>query len=269
MSSADLDHLLSLENPAEGPALPIDDAAAERLVEGALAQAFPGDAGPEGGGAGGLAAATKGAATGALAKAVVLGAVLVVGAMLGRGRAEPEVPAGSAVDSSHETASPRVPSEPRAVAPSVVVEAPELLPVDAGSAPQASRGPRTPGAVAMPEIVLSDLELLGAANTARRERRWRDADALYGKVVERFPASSVSAVAALASGDLRLDLLGDAEGARERFRFAATRGEAHALDAYEGLLKACVALHDVPCERSARAAIESRGGTANEKSKAP
>lgn len=115
------------------------------------------------------------------------------------------------------------------------------------------------------EEPLSDQEWLGAANTARRARRWREADALYSKVVERFPASTVSAVAALASGELRLELLGDADGARHRFRFATTRGEAHAVDAYEGLLKACTVLGDKRCEDEARSALEARGERGKEK----
>jgi tetratricopeptide (TPR) repeat protein len=149
----------------------------------------------------------------------------------------------------------------------------EVIRADAGAqaaatAKGAARG-RVPGAVAMPEVVLSDLELLGAANAARRERRWREADALYSKVVEAFPSGSVAAVAAIASGELRLDLLGDADGARERFRFATSRGEAHAVDAYEGLFKACVTLRDAACEREARAALEARHAAPKEKTTTP
>lgn len=267
MSTEPLDKLFSLENPEAGPALPLDDAAAERLVEAALAEAFPGPRGSGGAPAAG-GGAGAGGLSGAVVKAVLAGAVLVGAVGLWRARPVTHEPA---IEAPRVAEVPAVPAaaEPPAPVALAVGEEVAVAPVDAGQSAQASRGARAPGAVAMPEVVLSDLELLGAANAARRERRWREADALYGKVIERFPTSTVSAVAALASGDLRLDLLGDAEGARDRFRFATTRGEAHALDAFEGLAKACSALHDKRCEDEARAAIDARGGGANEKRKGP
>lgn len=264
MSAEGFEHLLSLEDPAAGPALPIDSAAAERLVEAALAEAFPGDGGAGGEGTALGVTGASGALRGSLVKAFAVGTTLVIAAGLWASRTRPvaTVKQAPALPAAAEVSAAELLPAP-VVVPQIEVTA------EAGPRVQASRGVRAPGAVTMPELVLSDLELLGAANTARRERKWREADALYGKVVERFPASSVSVVAALASGELRLDLLGDAEGARDRFRFATTRGQAHAADAYEGLVKACVALRDKRCEDEARAALEAHGGTANEKNKNP
>jgi tetratricopeptide (TPR) repeat protein len=264
VSAENFEHLLSLDNPAAGPALPIDAAAADRLVEAALAEALPGEGGAGGEGAAVGAKVTSGVSHGALAKVFAVSASVVVAATLWGTRAKPV----AVVDEVHRLA-PAGEAEPAAARPEPVAERATVVVVDAGAVAQASRGARMPGAVAMPEVVLSDLELLGAANAARRERKWREADALYGKVVDRFPASSISAVAALASGELRLDLLGDAEGARERFRFATTRGDAHALDAYEGLLKACLALHDRRCEEEARTALDARGVTTTKKNENP
>jgi hypothetical protein len=273
MSRDPLEGLLSLDDPGAGPALPIAHGDAERLVEAALAQAF---AGGDGGTSHGEEASPPpqtaagaplvGAAT--IAKAVLLATLALGGGASLVRRQAPSPTEGHAV-------APAPVMEPplAAAAPGLVALDESVIVVDAGAQALASgkagvRG-RVPGAVVMPEVVLSDHELLGAANTARRERRWREADALYSKVVEAFPSSSVAAVAAIASGELRLDLLGDAGGARERFRFATTRGEAHAVDAYEGLLKACSALRDAACEREALAALEARHAVPKEKTTPP
>jgi hypothetical protein len=272
MSRDPIKGLLSLEDPGAGPALPLTTAEAERLVESALARAFPGDGG--GGQGGGASSSSSGAAgaplfgASAITKAIMLGTLAIGGgsALLGR-EAPPPVAVAPAAPAPLEAPAAS------AAAPGVVALEEAVIGAEAGAQAMASgKGAsraRVPGAVALPELVLSDLELLGAANTARRERRWREADALYSKVVEAFPTGSVAAVAAIASGELRLDLLGDAEGARERFRFATTRGEAHAVDAYEGLLKACGTLRDAACEREARAALDVRHPAAKEKASTP
>lgn len=253
MSRDPLEKLLSLDDPGAGPARPLDPAAADALVEGALARAMPN------------------ASTGILKAGVVVGALVALagGAYLSRLSDEPR--------RNDPNMAPSVASA--LTDPSAPETRPSVIDATPSSPPAAQALGRTSGKSASratpPEpskdetIVLSDLELLGAANTARRERRWRDADALYSKVVERFPTGSVSAVAAVASGELRLDLLGDAAGARERFRFATTRGEAHAVDAFEGLFKACTMLGDKRCRDDARAALEARGAAPSESDRSP
>ncbi len=252
--------LFSLDDPHAGPALPLSPDEAERLIASALDEAYSSPSPSP-------ATRWRGALKVGLATvAVVIGAGGV--ALLRR-------------DSAAGTG----PATPVSAAPqaSPLNERVERVAVDdAGAvAPlRETKGARREGAIrpsakasggspALDEEPLSDQEWLGAANTARRERRWREADALYSKVVERFPTSPVSAVAALASGELRLELLGDADGARQRFRFATTRGEAHAVDAYEGLLKACTVLGDTRCEDEARAALEARGERTKEKPSPP
>lgn len=256
MSRDRLKPLFSLDDPHAGPALPISPEDAERLIASALEEAHSSPSPSP-------STRWRGALKVGLATvAVVIGAGGV--ALLRRDSASGTRPAAA------------VRAAPQAAPLNEHVERLALDDAGAVAPVSESKGVRREGATrpsakaiggspAPDEETLSDQEWLGAANTARRARRWREADALYSKVVERFPASTVSAVAALASGELRLELLGDADGARHRFRFATTRGEAHAVDAYEGLLKACTVLGDKRCEDEARSALEARGERGKEK----
>ncbi len=250
MSRDPLERLLSLEEPSAGPALPLGPEASERLVASALAEAFPGSgpASPADASADPFARRVT-RATGAGGVAALVGAGIVVVAtglafLVRPARApvsvEPRAERATAAEAKVEHAAADNAARSVKEAPAIAAPGPEKRP-----------GLR-------PEARLSEQELLGAANAARRARRWREADALYSKVVEHFPSSPVAFVAALASAELRLELLGDARGARERFRFATRGGEAHALDAYEGLAAACRALADAACEAEARAEIVAR-----------
>jgi tetratricopeptide (TPR) repeat protein len=93
--------------------------------------------------------------------------------------------------------------------PVVVQEAPQ--PVEA--APVVEEVEKKPRARA-PEDWLDD------ANRLRAKRRWKDADALYARVVQTAPRSSAAYVARVASASVRLEHLRDPRGALARYRAA-------------------------------------------------
>ena len=269
MTTDPLKTLLSLENQEDGPALPLSHGAARHIVEGAMARFYDG---------GEPAASALSTARWGRAVAVsgVLGLVLgalAFGIIVARSPGRPATrdvgddvrgEGVRAVDSSAGIAvappalgdaviaADRTPASPVTGAKNALSVPGERPHIAGERAPKGGKSKPTVGDA----IVVSDLELLGAANAARGARRFRDADALYTKVIERFPGSPVSTVAALASGELRLEVLGDAEGARSRFRFAIARGGEHAVDAYDGLIKACAVLGDTRGQDDARAALD-------------
>jgi hypothetical protein len=110
------------------------------------------------------------------------------------------------------------------------------------------RSPPSPVAVATaPE------DLLAAANAARAAHHWREADALYARVVSAAPAELAQQTALVASASLHLEHLGDPTGAIRRFRAALAAGPRDALaeDARWGLAEAARATGDAAAEAHA------------------
>ncbi|RKG70147.1 tetratricopeptide repeat protein, partial [Corallococcus terminator] len=127
-----------------------------------------------------------------------------------------------------------------------------------------------PTAVAHREAARPE-DLLRQANALRTEGRWKDAEALYLRVIRAQPSSLAAYVARVASGSLRLEHLGDARGALRQFQDAqrfqpggmldpeARHGEAEAYRALGDtaaearVLTAFIALHpDSPLSAASR-----------------
>lgn len=146
---------------------------------------------------------------------------------------------------------------PAAAAPSIVPEAtPEIAPEIAPAA--ASTPARRAFSARGPE------DLLLLANRRRGERRFRDADALYQRVLLRHPGSPAAYVAQLASASLRLEHLRDPRGARRLYEAALRTRPAGALseEARLGLAEACRALHARDAEAQAlRDLLSAHPGT--------
>jgi len=242
MTDAQIEHLLVLDS-SPGPALAIDAVAADALIEAALDGAGFVGGGGGGGAAGGSAAGVKlaiGAALLAAAVAIVL--------YLARGRggheqeavvvppdaALPDAPAGG---SGTAVMTPPVPDAPAAPEPEPEIEI----------APQPGR-PATP---VKPSPSAADL--LGEANAKRMARQWREADALYAKVVERAPKGLAAQSALISSATIRLEHLGDPKGAAQRFRrvLGMAPNGALAEDARWGIAEAARATGDRKAEAAA------------------
>ncbi|SEK50958.1 Tetratricopeptide repeat-containing protein [Stigmatella aurantiaca] len=71
-----------------------------------------------------------------------------------------------------------------------------------------------------PAKVLAPEDLLRMANAHRVAGRWKEADALYQRVIRAHPGGMAAYVARVASGSLRLEHLGDARGALRQFQAA-------------------------------------------------
>jgi hypothetical protein len=279
----ELEHLFRLDD-GPGPARPADDARSAAIIAGALAGAgFPPPV-PTGGGASGPAhgGATKAAATAkglAATKLAVLagGAVAVAVA----GWVALRSPAASAPSAAPVAlARPAVPLPPPAAQPppietAVPIAAPAIdgppLPEPSASPPAeratrppvhaspaklakpaaGSRGRRPPASIVAAATAPEDL--LAAANAARAAHRWREADALYARVVSGAPAELAQQTALVASASLHLEHLGDPAGALHRFRAALAAGPHDALaeDARWGLAEVARATGNVTAEAAA------------------
>lgn len=127
---------------------------------------------------------------------------------------------------------------PAAAAPSIIPEA---------APPTASTPARRAVSARGPE------DLLLLANRRRGERRFRDADALYQRVLLRHPGTPAAYVAQLASASLRLEHLRDPRGARRLYEAALRTRPAGPLseEARLGLADACRALHARDAEAQA------------------
>ena len=66
-------------------------------------------------------------------------------------------------------------------------------------------------------------DLLAKANALRRESKWREAEAVYLEVADRFPKSGSAYVALVAAASLRLEHLDDPKGALALLAKAAKR----------------------------------------------
>ena len=127
------------------------------------------------------------------------------------------------------------------------------------------RRPRAPIADDAPPAGAAAADVLAAANARRRARRWRDADALYQRVVAEHGRSDAAVVALVASASLRLDRLADPAGALRRYRRALSQRPAGPLaeEARWGIAEAHRALGDAGAEAAAlRTFVEAHPGSA-------
>lgn len=109
-------------------------------------------------------------------------------------------------------------------------------------------------------------DILSLANNRRKEKRWRDADALYRRVMVRHKGSDASVVAAVASAALHLDRLDDPAGALRRYRRALRVQPSGALaeEARWGVAESLRVLDDTDAEAEAlRAFLASHRDSAN------
>jgi hypothetical protein len=108
------------------------------------------------------------------------------------------------------------------------------------------RGHRAPPRAEPARIAAAPDDLLAEANAARVAHRWRDADALYSRVVSGGQDDLAVQAALVASASLRLEHLGDPAGAARRFRAALAAGPGATLaeDARWGVAESARALAD-------------------------
>jgi tetratricopeptide (TPR) repeat protein len=243
MTDAELERLFVLDTAA-GPALPIDAARADAIIDAALAGA---GFGPGGGGGGSASGATGTGVAAGTKLAILGGAVLIaiaIALLIGRTpHRAPQVavviPDAALPDAAEQgSGSAAQPSPPPAVEPTVEEPATIEMPPDRATPPRDKQ---------------SAADLLGEANAKRAEKKWRESDALYEKVVQRAPKSLAAQTALVASAALRLEHLGDPKGAAQRFRRALAIAPSGALaeDARWGLAEAARASHDDKAEAAA------------------
>ncbi|RKH40568.1 tetratricopeptide repeat protein [Corallococcus sicarius] len=134
---------------------------------------------------------------------------------------------------------------------------PVPLPAPAPSEPFVIEHPRP----ARPAITVRESskpeDLLRQANGFRAAGKWKDAEALYLRVIRAEPSSLAGYVARVASGSLRLEHLGDARGALRQFQDAQRSQPGGMLDpeARHGEAEAYRALGDTAAEARALGAF--------------
>lgn len=128
-----------------------------------------------------------------------------------------------------------------------VVPAASITEAEGASEPVRPRAPLASVKSAAPE------DLLLKANGLRSEGRWKEAEALYLRIIRAEPSSLASYVARVASGSLRLEHLGDARGALRQFKAALRIQPRGVLDqeAKHGIAEAHRVLGNRDAERSA------------------
>lgn len=250
MTDAQLEHLLALDN-SPGPALAIDAAHADALIEAALDGAgFLGGGG--GGGGGGSGAGASGSAAGvklAIGAAVLAAAVAVVLFLARRGGGHEQeaavTPPDAALPDAAVAGGGGGGGSATAIAPPVDAPDPEIE-----ITPEPDR-PDRPDRPAKPQPSAADL--LGEANAKRMAKQWREADALYAKVVDRAPKGLAAQSALISSATIRLEHLGDPKGAAQRFRrvLAMAPNGALAEDARWGIAEAARATGNTKAEAAA------------------
>jgi hypothetical protein len=169
------------------------------------------------------------------ARMIVLAAAILVGtagvaAATGAWLADRDPVAGPAIAAASDEAATR---PRRAPAPAIATDAGvsaldaaasvEPVEVDVDVSPAPDGPPRRPPRAAPPSPPAPPApieDLLAEANQARKDRRWRDAEALYEQVRRAHPGTDAAVVATVASASLHLDRLGDPAGALRRFRQA-------------------------------------------------
>ncbi|MFY0574130.1 tetratricopeptide repeat protein [Cystobacter fuscus] len=160
------------------------------------------------------------------------------------------------------------PHAPKAGAPEVAapvqVELPPAAPIAAEPVPEAAPSeevvaepPAPPVARTAPAPVAVEPEdLLRRANERRAAGQWREAEALYLRVIQSSPGTTSAYVAQVASGGLRLEHLGDAKGALRQYQ-QALRAKPRGMlseEAQQGVAESWRALGDT--QREARALEE-------------
>jgi hypothetical protein len=247
MTDQQLEQMLSLD-AADGPALPIDGARADEIVDAALVGAGfgPGGGGTPTSGAGGARMATGPKLM--LVGGAALVAIVVVIYFSGRRAPRQELAAitpDAAVDAAPVGSGSASPVETAMVTPDATVDD-EAITIDRPARPK-SRPAEKPA----DKKTVDDL--LGEANAKRAEKEWRESDLLYGRVVDKAPKSMAAQTALVASGSLHLEHLRDPRGAAKRFRRALELAPSGAVaeDARWGLAEAMRALHDDKAEAAA------------------
>lgn len=117
---------------------------------------------------------------------------------------------------------------------------------------EASEPAAVPAAAAVPVTVPVE-DLLRLANEQRRGQHWREADALYQRVLHVHPHTPAAYVAGVASATLHLERLDDAHGALRLYQ-AALHSQPHgslAAEARYGLADTYHALGDAKAEAQA------------------
>lgn len=112
---------------------------------------------------------------------------------------------------------PAEPVPPEAPSPAPPEPAPAAVPE---AAPEEAPPPEPVRKEPRPAKVLAPEDLLRMANAHRVAGRWKEAEALYQRVIRANPGDMAAYVARVASGSLRLEHLGDARGALRQFQEA-------------------------------------------------
>lgn len=247
MTDAEFERLLTLDS-SPGPALAIDRAHADEIVEAALVGAGfgPGPSssgGTSGAGHAGMATNTKLAIVGGAALAVFVAVVLLTRHRGGGEQVAAVILPDAAIDAPAGSGSP----------PDAQVEDEAFTIDERPTRPKPHRAdkPERSDKPATKERTVDDL--LGEANAKRAEKEWRESDLLYGRVVDKAPKSLAAQTALVASGSLHLEHLRDPRGAAKRFRRALELAPTGAVaeDARWGLAEAMRALHDDKAEAAA------------------
>ena len=168
-----------------------------------------------------------------------------------------------------------VPAPRKPTPKKVVVVAPEPDDLDDLDAELAEESLDMPAEVVRRKAPAADRELpddappqdiLKLANQRRKEKRWRDADALYRRVMVQYKGSDAAVVATVSSADLHLERLDDAAGALRRYRRAlrVTPSGDLAEESRWGVAEALRSLGDADAEAEAlRAFLANHPGSAN------
>ncbi|WNG15335.1 tol-pal system YbgF family protein [Cystobacter fuscus] len=145
----------------------------------------------------------------------------------------------------------------RVVPPPAAPVAAEPVPEAAPSEEVAAEPPAPAVARTGPAPVAAQPEdLLRRANERRAAGQWREAEALYLRVIQSSPGTTSAYVAQVASGGLRLEHLGDAKGALRQYQ-QALRAKPRGMlseEALQGVAESWRALGDT--EHEARALEE-------------
>jgi hypothetical protein len=255
MTDQQLEQMHTLD-AAQGPALPIDAAHANTMVEAALVGAGFGPP-PTGGGTTGSGPTGSGTTTGARmatgTKVAIVGgaalAVIVVALVLAGRRAPRQELAAVTPDAAVDAA----PAGSGSATPDTVVDD-EAITIDPPPPPTPPTTTTSrPKHTEKPAAKKTVDDLLGEANAKRAEKQWRDSDLLYGRVVTKAPNSLAAQTALVASGSLHLEHFRDPRGAAKRFRRALELAPSGGVaeDARWGLAEALRALHDDKGEAAA------------------
>jgi len=223
MRPEDLSELGRVDLDGPGPARPLSDRRARRMVGAALSAASMGRP---------RRAARTAAMVGVCIAAA--GAAAAAGWQYTRAhRSMAGAPSGRELPTA---AQPVVIPLPATAPPPA---APPALPPPAAPSAVHERGPAH--------------DLLRAANQKRRQRRWAEADALYRRVVREFPGTAPAYVALVAQASLHLEHLHDARGALGLYRTALRKHPDGALreEADYGVAEAYRALGRPAAERRA------------------